>query len=136
MSGEIGAPPEMDALAVAWWEATRERRLLVQRCASCGRYQHYPRVLCLACRGADLSFASASGRATLHSFTVVHRAPSPAFTAPYTVALVRLDEGPLMLTRIVGRHAASLACDMPVELRWEPLADGRNLPVFTPRGRS
>ena len=135
MSVEITGAPEMDALAVEWWEATRAKRLLVQRCTSCGRYQHYPRALCLACRGVDLAFADASGRATLHSFTVVHRAPAPAFAAPYTIALVRLEEGPVMLTRIVGADDAALACELPVELRWEPLEGGRHLPVFAPSGR-
>jgi len=128
--------PDMDALAVEWWEATRERRLLVQLCASCGRHQHYPRTLCLACRGGDLTFAVAAGRATVQSFTTVHRAPSPDFTAPYVIALVRLEEGPLMLTRIVGADEAALACDMPVALEWEPLEDGRHLPVWAPVGRS
>lgn len=129
MNAELPAAPEMDAAAVAWWDATKERRLLVQRCASCGRSQHYPRALCLGCGGTDLSFARASGRATIHSFTVVHRAPSPAFIAPYVIALVRLAEGPLMLTRIVGSDEAGLACDAPVVLRWETVA-GRDLPVF------
>jgi uncharacterized OB-fold protein len=136
MSVPIPTAPEMDALAVEWWEATRERRLLVQHCASCDRYQHYPRTLCLACRGNDLSFAVSAGRATVQSFTTVHRAPSPDFTAPYVIALVRLEEGPLMLTRIVGSDEASLECDMPVALEWEPLEDGRNLPVWAPVGRS
>ena len=131
---ELPTAPEMDAAAVEWWEATRERRLVVQRCESCGRWQHYPRALCLGCAGADLSFAEASGRATIHSYTTVHRAPSPAFTPPYVVALVRLEEGPLMLTRIVGSDETKLACDAPVALRWEPLGDGRHLPVFALSG--
>ncbi len=131
---EAFPPPEMDAAAVAWWDATREKRLVVQRCDSCARSQHYPRALCVACAGSQLSFVEATGRGTVYSFTVVHRAPSAEFAPPYVVALVRLDEGPLLLTRIVGPDA-SVACDMAVELRWEPLGDGRHLPVFAVAGK-
>ena len=133
MSQTQVARPEMDALAAEWWDATRERKLLVQRCRSCGEHQHYPRTICLACGDDDVSFVAASGQGTLHSFTVVHRAPSPDFAPPYVVALVGLAEGPRLLTRIVGADADALGCDVPVELRWEPLADGRQLPVFALR---
>jgi len=119
----------MDADAVAWWDATRERRLLVQRCGSCGDHQHYPRPFCVACGARDLALVAASGRGTVYSFTVVHRAPSAEFAPPYTIALVRLEEGPLMLTRIVD-GPVPLECDRPVELRWQGLEDGRHLPVF------
>lgn len=132
MSQAIVAAPEMDADAVAWWEATREQKLLVQLCRDCGQHQHYPRTICIACGGTNLSFVPASGRGTVYSFTAVHRAPSPEFSPPYVIAHVRLAEGPLMLTRIVGAHADDVRCDQPVELRWERLEDGRHLPVFAP----
>lgn len=125
-------PQQVDADAVAWWDATRGRRLLIQRCDTCGHLQHYPRMLCVACGRTDLSFVEASGRGVVHSFTVVHRAPSAGFTPPYVVALVRLAEGPQLLTWIVECAPALVGCDMPVELRWEPLSDGRHLPVFAP----
>jgi uncharacterized OB-fold protein len=51
---------------------------------------------------------------------------------PYVVALVRLAEGPLLLTNIVACDPGALACDMPVVLCWEPVEDGRNLPLFRP----
>lgn len=122
--------PEMDADAATWWDATRDQTLLVQRCRRCGHHQHYPRMICLACGGTDLSFVAASGRGSVYSFTVVHRAISSAFSPPYVIALVRLDEGPLMLTRIVETDAGDVGCDRPVELRWQPIEDGRHLPVF------
>ncbi len=130
MSQAVVERPEMDPDAAAWWDATRDQKLLVQRCRRCGHHQHYPRMVCLACGDADLSFVAASGRGTVYSFTVVYRPPAPAFVPPYVIALVRLDEGPVMLTRIVGKDADAVACDRPVELRWEPLEDGRHLPVF------
>lgn len=132
MSAESTRPPELDADAAAWWDATRERRLLVQRCDSCGHRQHYPRMLCVVCGRTALSFIEASGRGTVYSFTVVHRAPSAGFSPPYVVALVRLEEGPVLLTTIVGCDPVRVVCDLSVELRWTRLEDGRHLPAFAP----
>ena len=131
MTAEPGTARELDADSDAWWEATRERRLLVQRCERCGHHQHYPRMLCVACGRTDLSFVEASGKGTVYSFTVVDRPPSADFVPPYVIALVRLAEGPVLLTRIVDCEPALVACDLPVEVRWQRLEDGRHLPVFT-----
>lgn len=121
-----------DSLTEPWWQATRDERLLVQRCAACGNHQHYPRALCTSCASTDLDYAPTTGRGEVHSFTVVHRPPSPAFEPPYVVALVRIEEGPMLLTNLVGCDPDEVQCDMPVKVVWEPLPDGRNLPLFTP----
>ncbi|GAA0949504.1 Zn-ribbon domain-containing OB-fold protein [Actinocorallia libanotica] len=121
----------VDEVTGPWWEATRERRLTVQKCRGCGRLQHYPRALCTGCGGTDLDFTDVSGRGTVDSFTVVHRAPRPGVEAPYVVARVRLAEGPLLLTNLVDAEPGSWRCDAPVEVAWRALPDGRNLPVFT-----
>lgn len=118
---------QVDEVTAPWWEATRDRRLLVQHCRSCGSFQHYPRPLCLGCWSTELEFAEAAGRGTVYSHTTVHRAPSPAFEPPYVIALVRLAEGPVLLTAITG---PAVECDDRVTVDWRPLPDGRHLPVF------
>ena len=121
--------PAIAVEAEAWWQATKEKRLLVQHCVACDSYQHYPRALCLACASVDLHFVEAVGTGTVHSYTIVHRSPDPAvFNPPYIVAVVELDEGPRLLTNII--EADDLACDVPVMLDWELLDDDRHLPVF------
>jgi uncharacterized protein len=125
----VAAP---DALTAPWWDATREGRLLVQRCAACGHHQHHPRHVCTACGTTDLAYVEVSGRGVVHSFSVVHRAPQPGFTPPYVVALVRLDEGPTLLTNLVGLDHDALRCELAVRLDWLPLPDGRQLPIFRP----
>lgn len=125
-----------DSQTQAWWDATRESRLLVQRCRACGHNQHYPRPLCTECGSTNLEDIEASGRGSVYSFTVVHRAPHPAFTPPYVVALVRLEEGPVLLTNIVGCEPDDVGCDMRVAVTWETLPDGRRLPLFTPVKRA
>jgi uncharacterized OB-fold protein len=115
-----------------WWEATRERRFLLQRCIDCGNHQHYPRSLCIRCGSADLTWDEAAGSGVVYSHTTVHRSPLPVPPTPYVVALVRLSEGPVLLTNIVGCEPADVRCDLPVVLAWEAVEDGRNLPLFRP----
>jgi uncharacterized OB-fold protein len=123
-----------DRTTAPFWDATTQRRLVIQRCDACDAYQHYPRSFCIACEANDPPFVEASGRASIVSFSIVHRAPHPAFEAPYAVALVRLDEGPTLLTNIVTGDLDAIRCDQRVTLIWEELPDGRALPLFTPEG--
>ncbi len=122
------APP--DGVTAPWWEATRERRLTVQRCRTCGTAQHHPRPLCTTCGGGDLTFEDAAGTGTVHTFTVVHRAPVPDRDVPYVVAIVTLDEGVRLLTELVDVDPDAVRCEQPVTVRWRALDDGRHLPVF------
>ena len=123
-------PHSTDPVTAPWWDATRERQFVLQRCADCGSWQHYPRTLCVRCGSADVALAPASGLGTVDSFTVVHRSAEPAAVPPYVVARVRTTEGPVLLTHLVEDAAAHPRCDMPVQVAWRPLPDGRQLPVF------
>jgi uncharacterized OB-fold protein len=121
-----------------FWEATREERLLVQWCTACDRGVFYPRAFCPHCatgRGA-LEWRSASGRATVYAAVVEHRAEAAGarFSGgePYCIALVDLDEGVRMLTNVVGCPPDEVHVGMGVTVTWEPLSDGRRLPLFRP----
>lgn len=130
-----GYLPPQDDLTAPWWDATRERRLVLQRCAACGEVQHHPRHLCTSCGATDaLGWVESSGDGVVDTFTVVHRAPRPDLEAPYVVARVRLDDGPVLLSRVVTDDGSlpEVVIGDAVRLSWSPLADGRALPVFTP----
>jgi uncharacterized OB-fold protein len=122
--------PIPDEITGPWWDATRESRLLLQRCTGCSHVQHYPRAICTACASTNLEWIESRGRGTVDSFTIVQRAPGPAFEAPYVIARVTLVEGPTLLTKIIGASPEELICDAPVSLDWEILSDGHQLPVF------
>jgi uncharacterized OB-fold protein len=94
---------------------------MIQRCAACQKYQHYPRPLCVSCGGGELDDVEAAGAGTVDSFTVVHRGAG----VPYTLARVRLAEGPILLTHLIG--IPEPRCDQAVRLAWR---DG--LAVFLP----
>jgi uncharacterized protein len=127
-----------------FWDATRERKLLVQWCTACDRGVFYPRVFCPHCgAGAGngpgaLEWRRASGRGTVYSAVVENRpeAAGAAFSGgqPYCVALVDLDEGVRMLTNVVGCPPEDVRCGLAVSVTWEPLSDGRQLPLFEPAG--
>ena len=135
----MNAPPTLpksDSDSHEWWEATREGRLVLQRCLNCGRFQHYPRPFCLTCYGTDLVFVESSGQGKVYSFSVVHRSPDrDVFETPYVVALVRLTEGPVLFTAIIESAPEDLKCEQSVGVAWRPLPDGRQLPVFRPLGK-
>jgi uncharacterized OB-fold protein len=127
----VTVPAGPDEVSQPWWDATRKRRLVIQRCQDCGHWQHYPRALCTGCGGMALTFEPASGRGVVDTATTVMRTVHPELPAPYVVARVRLAEGPLLLTHLIdaGQDAAGLI-GRRVAVDWAPLPDGRNLPVF------
>ncbi|MEE8601374.1 Zn-ribbon domain-containing OB-fold protein [Euzebya tangerina] len=126
-------PPLEDRITTGWWDATRDRRLVLQTCAACGTAQHYPRALCTTCGATDqLTLEPASGEGVVHASTVVHRAPHPDLETPYVIALVDLAEGPRLMTRLDVDPETGPFTGRSVTVGWWPLPDGRALPVFTP----
>ena len=132
-AGERFRPPISPA-SEPFWAATREPRLLVQWCVPCERPIHFPREACPSCLGTDLEFRTASGRATVYAVSVMAKPanPSMAGRGPYSVALVELDEGVRMLTNVITSDPDSVSIGDSVTVAWEPLSDGRHLPVFVP----
>ena len=126
--------PIPDAQTAPYWEAAREHRLVLPRCGDCGRFHFYPRALCPHCASASLSWAPASGRGSVYSYTVVHRAPSPAFAGelPYVVALIELEEGPHLMSNVVNCAPDAVRIGMRVKAVFRDFEDGTVLPVFAP----
>jgi uncharacterized protein len=100
-----------------FWEATREGRFLLQWCTACARAVFYPRAFCPHCAdGTEAVGAAFSGG------------------QPFSVALIDLEEGVRMLSNVVGCPPEAVHCGMAVVVAWEPLSDGRQLPLFRPAG--
>ena len=130
MTAELPAP-QPTADAGPYWEAAREGRLVVQTCANCGTMRFFPSHLCRACGSAEHTWEQVSGKGTIYSITIVHRAPTPAFreNAPYAVALVNLAEGPRMLANIIGDGALEAKIGDAVEVCFEMRGDAK-VPQF------
>ena len=117
-----------------YWSAAREHRFVLQRCKSCGEHQFYPRGVCSHCLSSDLEWKEASGRGTVYSFSVNHRAPHPGFAdnLPFVLAIVALEEGPRMMTNIVDCDPESVTIGMDVTVTFDDISEEVTLPKFRP----
>ncbi len=92
-------------------------RLEGVRCASCGTVCFPPRELCSTCRSDQLSPEALSGLGEIYSHSRVYSAPSGAeAAAPYDVALVRLEEGPMVSARLTDAEPDEIAIGARVEM--------------------
>ena len=118
-----------------FWEGTMDRRLRFQRCSDCDTVIFHPRRHCVGCLGCDLTWHDASGRGTVYSYSIVRQSYHPFFRqhVPYVVAWVDLDEGPRLLSNVVGIEDPTneVHCGMPVRVEWEPHGDYA-IPLFRP----
>jgi hypothetical protein len=117
-----------------FWDAAREGTFLLRRCADCGRAHHYPRPFCPFCWSENVPWEAASGRATLYTFSTVHLNDLPPFDEqlPYVAAVVDLEEGPRVMTRVVDATAEDLHIGMPMEVTFAPITDEITAPFFRP----
>ena len=127
--------PIPSELSRPFWEACRRHELLMQCCRSCGVFRFPPAVLCPECLSKEAEWKQSSGKGKIFSFVVFHRLYHPGFEGelPYTVALIELEEGPRLVSNVVGCPPAAVACDMPVEVVFEDVTPEVTLPTFRPR---
>lgn len=128
--------PRSTPLTEPWWEACRKGELLIQQCAGCGQYQFYPRIACAACSSDSVEWVKASGQGKIQSFTVIRQPVSKAYASevPYVLALIRLDEGPVMMSSLVDCEPEHVAVGDPVEVLFEVWTDKVTMPRFRPAG--
>ena len=115
-----------------FWDGTKAGELRLQRCNDCGHIYFPPRPFCPACSSRDVEVFAATGKGKLASYVINHR-PHPSFAGPYAIAVVELDEGPTMLSNIVGceQTPEALVLDMPLEVTFEDNGD-MAIPLFRP----
>ena len=125
--------PAPDAETAPFWDAAAEGVLKIQKCAGCGEHVFYPRLVCPHCMSEALEWVCVSGRARIHALTVVHRSTAPfRDDLPFAVALVELEEGPRMMTRVLTDAPEALRIDDAVKVHFAPQGDGPPLPFFEP----
>jgi uncharacterized OB-fold protein len=127
----MGIPEESEP----FFEAAREQKLLIQRCSACGEHQFYPRKVCVQCGSFDLEWVQASGRGTVHTFTVIHQQGMPGWRdeVPYVAAIIDLEEGVRMTSNVVEADPAAVTVGMSVEVTF--VDEGMYvLPRFRPSG--
>jgi len=127
--------PELTHLTAPFWDAARDKRLVLQRCGSCERYRFPPEVACLHCGSLAADWVPVSGFATLYTWTVAHPPLLPFFQerSPWLIAAVQLEEGPRFITNLAGIAPEECAIGMPLQCQFEEIEDGVTLIVFRRR---
>lgn len=124
--------PEPTVLSKPFWDGCVAGELRYQRCTACGHAEFDPNKLCRGCGADSLEWQVGSGRGTVYSYTEVTRPQTPAFTSPYVVVIVELDEGYHMVSNIIGCAPADVRIDMPVAVVFHEIEEGVVLPYFAP----
>jgi hypothetical protein len=124
--------PEVTPELTPFFAAARRRELHVQRCRGCGELRFPPRERCSACWSKEADWVKVSGRGEVWSFNVMHQVYHPAFAdeVPYAVVLVKLAEGPKILSNLLGVSPAEIRIGMPVRVVFEDVNDEVTLPKF------
>ncbi len=131
--------PRLDDRNRGFWTSGADGELRFLRCEDCGYYNHPPTPLCPRCHSKRQSYATVSGRATLHTFTVNHQPWMPGPELPYVIAIVEFpeQEGLRLTTNLVNCAIDEVHVGMPVRVTFEhhPDPDGDvYLPMFEPDG--
>lgn len=124
--------PLLDPETGFFWTGGEQSRLLIQRCASCGIYQHPPLPQCRSCHGEDVAPVPVSGRGRVATFTVNHESWLPGLKVPFVYAAVELEEQKQLyvFTNILG-PAEAVHIGLPVSVFFEQ-QDDVWLPLFKP----
>ncbi len=118
-----------------FWAGCKVHQLRFQKCQSCGNVRWPASPFCPQCFARGMEWIISEGRGYVYSYAVYHVAYYPGFEKeiPYVVAIVELEEGPRLLTNIVGCRPDDVKCGMQVEVTWEDITEEFSLPKFKPR---
>jgi uncharacterized OB-fold protein len=128
-SAEVPLGPE-----AIFAQALDQGHFKIQRCQACRKHVFYPRLICPHCGADDLEWLKPSGWGVVYSTTVVRR--KPAQGGDYNIALIDLEEGPRLMSRVEGIDPSAVRIGLKVRARLVKDDDGRNLLVFVPEGHA
>jgi uncharacterized OB-fold protein len=135
MAKDIQHPsPVADEETRAYWEGAGRGELVLQRCRSCDAVQHRPRAFCVSCSSDSIEHFVASGRGSVHTYTITQQNQARGFreAVPYVLAYVELEEGPRLLTNVVGCEPDTVRIGLPVQVDFAPAENGLGVPRFRP----
>ena len=125
--------PRPRPVAQPFWDATREKKLLLQFDPSNNRYQFVPRVAGIATGNRKLEWRESSGKGKVFTYTVARRAREPfRGHEPFLIAMVTLDEGVNIMANVVNCTADEIKIGMAMKPHWAPLPDGTHLFMVEP----
>jgi uncharacterized OB-fold protein len=127
--------PQADDESREFYEGARRHELILMRCRNCGAWRLPSRPRCPDCWSTDTAWERASGRGTLYSFGIMHQKfPGFAEEVPYQYAIVELEEGPRIVSNVIGVADDELRVDMPLVAYFDDISDDTTLVRFTKVG--
>ena len=130
--------PAITTEAKPFWDAAAQQKLMIQRCQDCHAWVWTPRPSCNECGSEKIEWTQMSGKGEVYSFTVIRqvvgRAASKSFEPdiPYVIAWVDLDEGPRLITNVIGCPVEAVKLGMKVPVQFEKASEKVWLPKFKP----
>jgi uncharacterized protein len=127
-------PEDVPAWQQPFWDSLKQRNIKVQRCTSCQKFRHIPKEICAECYSTSFSWEPVSGRGVIYTYTIVHRAPTPAYqaAAPYALVHVAMDEGFRMVGSMTGIPPESVAIGAAVTIVYTDLSPEWTIVEFEP----
>ena len=119
-----------------FWAATKNNEFKYQQCSSCNTVIFYPRAHCTVCTSGELEWKASAGEGTVYSFSVVRQSYHPFFRnlVPYVVAWIDMDEGPRILSNVIGLDdpGNDVSIGQKVRVAWEE-HETLSIPLFKPK---
>ena len=123
---EFGKPlPSITTTDRPFWEGARRHQLMAYKCLNCGTY-YYPAIDCPRCKIPKMEWTPVNGKGKIYTFCIYHLPYHPSWekSLPYNVAWIKLEEGPLMMSNVIGCNNGDLHVGMPVEVVFEDVVSG------------
>jgi uncharacterized OB-fold protein len=124
-------PPVTD-LTRPFWAGGLSGELRLQRCADCGHLRYPVAGICPRCLSPEAVWTATSGRGTVLSYVVFERAYHESWRdeVPYVVALIELDDGPVLLSNVIGVPPPEVAVGQRVAVTFSRRGAEAALPQF------
>jgi uncharacterized OB-fold protein len=132
MSTEFTPIPALTELSAPFWAAGLDGTLRLQRCSACGHIRFPLDAICPRCLSSEHEWEAMSGRGSVQTFIRFHRAYDPSWEdrVPYVVALIELEEGPVLISNVIGDGGLDVKVSDPVEVVYERISGDAALPQF------
>ena len=128
--------PVITDLTRPFWEAARDGRLVMQKCAACGTVNFHPKPWCISCGSRNMPWTEMKRDGTVYSYTVSHSVAMNyagwGAELPVILCLVDIDDGARMYAQLIGVDAADVTVGMRVTVRFEVISDEAGIPKFEP----
>lgn len=100
------------------WESIERQKMSLPKCTQCGSFRYPPGPVCAECNSLDYEWTEISGEGAVLSWVVFHRQYFEDHPPPYNVIAVRLAEGPIVISNLVGPEPEGSWIDQPVTITY------------------